>query len=230
MIELPAAWPTYVARLSKKMRGSISHQVRTMQAHYQLVARRCLSREEALTWLGKLESWQHVRWTKRKIHPKLAAEVRRRFYQNLVTVFWHRGWLDFWGLFADGEVVALELGCRLGDQRTGLNPAFDPAMARFSPGLVLRAMMLQELIHEGVARYDFGAGDETYKIRWSNTLKHFVHVRLARPGTRASYEIRLAIAVERVRKRLRNLLPTFAYNSLRFIYRATTALLRRREP
>ena len=228
MIELNAEWTTYVASLSKKMRGTISHQLRSMQAQYQVVARRCLSLQEALIWLDKLESWQHVRWTEREIGPKLTVEARRRFYQNLVTALGRRGWLDFWGLFADGEVVAVELGCRLGDQRTGLHPGFDPDMARFSPGLVLRVMMLKELMAEGVARYDFGAGDETYKIRWSNTLKHFAHVRLARPRTRASYEIRVTLAAERIRKRLRNLLPAFAYDSLRFVYRGTAAVLGRR--
>jgi hypothetical protein len=47
-------------------------------------------------------------------------------------------------------------------------PAYDPAFARDSPGLVLLAELLGAADEAGIGLLDFGKGDEDYKAWFSN--------------------------------------------------------------
>lgn len=45
------------------------------------------------------------------------------------------------------------------------NSAYDPGLAEGSPGVVLLGTMIERAIEEGMPRFDFLKGDETYKFR-----------------------------------------------------------------
>ena len=172
-IVLPTSWDEYLRKLSAKMRFSISHQHRALKNRYQLTLRKSDSEAESLQWLRVLVVWQKTRWSYRGIQGKFEIEQRRRFYESFVSALSRNNTLSFWAMFADDRLVALELGCMFRDQYIGIHPSFDPDLASFSPGVVLRALVLQKLIEQGTTRYDFGAGDETYKVRWANETRSF---------------------------------------------------------
>ena len=150
------------------MRHSIAHQVRSASGRYRMAARRCVTEAEAISWLSKLANWQNSRWSKRGIPSKLECPARRLFYEQFVRGLFGRNQLSCWALFADDQLVAVELGCRSKDCHVGIHSGFDPAMATLSPGVILQAFLLQSLIGDRMARYDFGSGNEGYKLRWAN--------------------------------------------------------------
>lgn len=45
------------------------------------------------------------------------------------------------------------------------NSAYDPELAEGSPGVVLLGTMIEQAVEEGMPRFDFLKGDETYKFR-----------------------------------------------------------------
>ena len=45
------------------------------------------------------------------------------------------------------------------------NSSFDPAHSALSPGVVLLSSLIERAIGEGLTRFDFLKGDETYKRR-----------------------------------------------------------------
>ena len=105
----------------------------------------------------------------------------RRFYTEVAHWAAERGWLRLAFLRLDGRALAFDY-C-LEHERTHyvLKTGYDPAYERFSPGKVLRHMMLARAFSEGLATYDFlGVGSDytTWKRAWTDTVQErlFLHM------------------------------------------------------
>ena len=211
MIQLPSDWEQYRQGLSSKMRFSISHQMRVAEKKWHPSLRLCQSEAEALQWLTLLAKWQDVRWSSRGLQGKFGWDRRRLFYERFVIGLLRIGDLRFWALVANDQVLAVELGCRFRGRYVGIHPAFDPALVSYSPGVVLRAMILQHLMREGMERYDFGAGDEKYKLRWANERKTFSNFSCAPHWSRAGLRLQFDNHVDRARSGVKWLLRQAGY-------------------
>ncbi|MER6347452.1 GNAT family N-acetyltransferase [Streptomyces sp. NPDC001595] len=66
-------------------------------------------------------------------------------------------------LYAGGKPVAAHFGLRSERILACWFPAYDPAFARYSPGLVLHLRMAEAAAAEGVAQLDLGRGQKEYK-------------------------------------------------------------------
>jgi CelD/BcsL family acetyltransferase involved in cellulose biosynthesis len=200
------------------MRFSISHQHRVLQKRHQLTLRQSGSEAESLQWLRVLAAWQKTRWSDRGIQGKFEIEKRRRFYESFVSAIFRVSTLSFWAMFADDRLVALELGCRFRAQYIGIHPSFDPDLASCSPGVVLRALVLQKLIEQGTRRYDFGAGDETYKVRWANEVRSFSNFSCAPRWSRQGFKLQCNNGIEEARIFLKRVLPSTIFGAVRYVY------------
>ncbi len=78
--------------------------------------------------------------------------------------------------------VAAQLWVVEGDRATVLKLAHDEAFKPASPGTVLTALMLRELLdREHIAEIDFGRGDDPYKADWAGIRRQRVGLVLANP-------------------------------------------------
>ncbi|UGY90567.1 GNAT family N-acetyltransferase [Streptomyces gobiensis] len=66
-------------------------------------------------------------------------------------------------LYADGRPVAAHFGLRSPRVLACWFPVYDPAFAKFSPGLVLHLRMVEGAAAEGMAHLDLGRGAKEYK-------------------------------------------------------------------
>jgi CelD/BcsL family acetyltransferase involved in cellulose biosynthesis len=66
-------------------------------------------------------------------------------------------------LYAGGRPVAAHFGLRSEHVLACWFPAYDPAYAKFSPGLVLHLRMAEGAAGEGLSQLDLGRGDKEYK-------------------------------------------------------------------
>ena len=66
-------------------------------------------------------------------------------------------------LYADGKPVAAHFGLRSEHVLACWFPAYDPAYARYSPGLVLHLRMARAAAGDGMAYLDLGRGAKEYK-------------------------------------------------------------------
>jgi CelD/BcsL family acetyltransferase involved in cellulose biosynthesis len=99
-----------------------------------------------------------------------------RFYRQFAQVAASRGWLRLHSLEFDGELIAGDYGCSFADTGFLIKTAFSEAHERFSPGLVLRARVLQAAIEEGLSSYDFLGGPDRYKLSWASELRPRVRI------------------------------------------------------
>jgi CelD/BcsL family acetyltransferase involved in cellulose biosynthesis len=72
-------------------------------------------------------------------------------------------------LYAGDKLVAGHMGMRAGPVWHYWFPAYDPAYARYSPGLILLLKLAQHAAEQGVRIIDLGKGMNPYKIRLMNS-------------------------------------------------------------
>ncbi len=89
------------------------------------------------------------------------------FIPGLVRMAAREGWLRLGGLFLDDEPVAMQLWLTANGVASIYKLAYDPRFARYSPGTVLTARMMEHAIDvDRVDEVDYLVGDDDYKQDW----------------------------------------------------------------
>ncbi|WP_094556005.1 GNAT family N-acetyltransferase [Synechococcus sp. 1G10] len=122
---------------------------------------------------AQLESFfeQHIaRWNGTASPSLFLDPLQRRFYRELVRADACGGSLRFTQVLAGGRLIAAHFGFCHGGVFLWYKPSFDPALARRSPGEVLLRQLLLAARAEGAGRFDFGIGDEAFKLRFATAV------------------------------------------------------------
>jgi hypothetical protein len=85
-------------------------------------------------------------------------------------------------MWQDGRAIAAQYWVVTGGTASVLKLAHDEAARRHSPGTVLTAWMIKELLaDDGIVELDFGRGDDPYKQGWASLRRERVGFMLASP-------------------------------------------------
>jgi CelD/BcsL family acetyltransferase involved in cellulose biosynthesis len=116
--------------------------------------------------LGALFRLHTQRWRSRG-EPGVLDEVGVRMtIRDAAAGFLARGWLRLYALRIGGRTAAVQLGWAARGRAYYYIGGWDPAFARFSPGLLLVEHAVREAIREGAREFDFLRGREPYKYAW----------------------------------------------------------------
>ena len=141
----------------------------------------------------RLLLWKREQYRRTGVKDVLAAPDTARILHRLADA---RG-DDFSGvlsvLHAGDEPVAVHLGLRTRTALAWWLPAYDPAYARYSPGVTLILRIAEWAAGTGVRWIDLGKGEETYKDRLQNAESYVADGILARPYARRSFELQRQI-------------------------------------
>ncbi|MDE0230756.1 MAG: GNAT family N-acetyltransferase [bacterium] len=157
VLHLPATYDEYLQMVGKKERHEIRRKAR--RYHRQL--------GEATVRTEHGPGWGFEEFV--RLH-RQAAGAKGRFMDDRTEALFRRladlpGWrVD---LLADrgGGAAACVFGYSDADSYYLYNSSFDPAYSASSPGVVLLSSMIEKAVSEGLSRFDFLKGDETYKRR-----------------------------------------------------------------
>src|SRR4028119_457958 len=105
----------------------------------------------------------------------------RRFYTEVAHWAAERGKLRLAFLRLDGQPLAFDFCLECRKIHYMLKTGYDPAYARFSPGKVLRHLMLARAFSEGLAVYDFGGLAEPYKQKYTDAYRELRSLRMFAP-------------------------------------------------
>lgn len=215
-IDLPDTWDTYLARLSNKERSKIRYYSRRLARKYNVRSFKCASTEDLSPCLEILFGLHQKRWQIRSEWGSFASAARREFYSQMGRSFLERKWLELWLLELNGKPVAAQFGFRYRDTVYALQEGFDPDYAADCVGYVLRSYVLENLISEGVRRYDFLAGQaqNPSKERWGARPSTYLNLRFASPGTFGSYYLIFDKLATKSKEWLRHRLPSRAWIAL----------------
>lgn len=124
---------------------------------------------------------QHVaRWNTTRT-PSLFHDLRKRtFYRVLTHALSGTGWLLFSTVELNGRPIAMHYGFDYGGVLFWYKPTFDVTYAAHSPGIVLVRHLIQHALDLGRRELDFTRGDESFKHRFTNTVRSTKRVRIFR--------------------------------------------------
>jgi CelD/BcsL family acetyltransferase involved in cellulose biosynthesis len=114
---------------------------------------------------------QHIaRWAPTE-HPSLfLADEHRAFYRRVTEQVAPGGALRFTIVRWDGEPVAFHFGTCHAGRFLWYKPSFAVEHARRSPGEVLLRSLFLRAAEEGARVFDFGLGNEAFKLRFADSI------------------------------------------------------------
>lgn len=182
VIDLPAAWPEYLNTLEPSFRPLLTRYPKRLQSRYRVRIRRSECAEELKDHLDILFQLHQMRWTGRGETGAFASTDRRNFYFNMAAAFLRRGWLEFWLLELDGEIVGAQFCFRYKGTVSLLQEGFHPKHTAEKIGYALRAHVLEEMIRGDAKRYDFLGGDDPYKAKFGARQEKYLNLLFAGPS------------------------------------------------
>jgi CelD/BcsL family acetyltransferase involved in cellulose biosynthesis len=110
------------------------------------------------------------------------------FYREMTARLDTTGWLLFTIVELDGQPIATHYGFDFNDTQIWYKPAFDPAFAAGSPGVVLVQHLIQRAVAVGRKEFDFTIGDELFKWRFTNHVRKTMRLQVFRDPARYVFE------------------------------------------
>jgi CelD/BcsL family acetyltransferase involved in cellulose biosynthesis len=167
VLELPAAWETYLASLSGKHRHELTRKIRRFEREAPDGRAVVLRGPEAVA--ARLGDFVALHRRSRVGKAKFMDERMERFFRAALPALAERDGVALWFLETAAGPIA-SFVCLEWDGTVGLyNSGFDPARAALAPGLVLIARLIQDAIARGKRRFDFLRGEERYKYEFGPT-------------------------------------------------------------
>ena len=111
-------------------------------------------------WLELFFEQYAARWQAAGIDPNA-----RSFYRAIVHRGHAAGWLSFSMLEWRDAPAAFDMSLVRAARSLSYLSSLDPSIREHSPGRILQRYVVKAAVDAGVAIYDFGLGDEEYKLR-----------------------------------------------------------------
>jgi CelD/BcsL family acetyltransferase involved in cellulose biosynthesis len=180
-LELSGPWEDYEKSLSANFRQSLRRKKRRLEDEGSVSIETQDGRDDLDAALDEGFSVESSQW-KAEEGTAIASDARvQSFYTAVARWAAERDWLRLVFLRLDGAPVAFRFDLVADGGYYHLKGGYDPAYARFSPGLILQHETVREAFDQGLARYEFLGADEPYKLKWTSTCRDRVAVRCFAP-------------------------------------------------
>jgi CelD/BcsL family acetyltransferase involved in cellulose biosynthesis len=204
VLDLSAGWEaTYEAKTNAKKRNL--HRRRRRQLAEQgseLSVERATTPDELAAALEDAFRLHELRWAGRPDGSGFATGVGKRFHRAAIRAL-PADVPRIVTLKLDGRAIAFHYYFLLAGRMYVHRLAFDPALARFSPGLVNTLDALEAAADEGARLVEYLGGDERYKLELSDRLEP-LHQGLGLARTPQGHAVVAArLGIIRARRRLK---------------------------
>jgi CelD/BcsL family acetyltransferase involved in cellulose biosynthesis len=155
----------WFSRRSANTRQQIQRSDRACAAFGPLVASRAEDEATPHDWLDAMARMHQATWTARRQPGSFADPFFGRFHHALIRRGMPRKEIDLWRVTAGERLVGILYNFRYRGHVLAYQSgfAYEPAVARLKPGLTCHRMAIEACAEDGVAVYNFLAGDDRYK-------------------------------------------------------------------
>lgn len=185
-IPLPQSFESYLAGLNSNWRRNFRHAVRMLQAaaptRFSVLTDTGLIQER----FRDIEMLHKRRLSSRGEQSSFLDDVQQAFHAAVLPRLAARGWVRLYLLEVGDEVVAAYYGYSVADRFLAFQSGIDPVWSRYSVGLVMVGLAIQESIRNGQTEFDFLRGDERYKFHWTDHARESVSSRFFKSGITGS--------------------------------------------
>ena len=157
VLHLPATFDDYLMMVGKKER----HEIRRKTRRYQRDLGEAKLRTQYIP-AGEFEEFVRLHRLAAGAKGQFMDEQTTRFFKDLAEL---EGWRVDLLEVGEGRASACVFGYADRNGYYLYNSSFDPAYSALSPGVVLLSSLIKKAISDGLTRFDFLKGNETYKRR-----------------------------------------------------------------
>jgi CelD/BcsL family acetyltransferase involved in cellulose biosynthesis len=185
IIDLHGQWPAFRRSLSQNLQSATARHQRQLQRLGELVFEEVSGGDRLPSVLQECFRLEAAGWKAQYGSPILSRQDTLRFYTQLAHRGAAAGAFAVYVLRLDGRLIAFEYCLRAGRRIDMLKIGYSQDLARYSPGNVLRYLILKTEIERGqVASYHMGHTSE-WKLRWANRVDPLVRLTIYGRGMRA---------------------------------------------
>ena len=174
---IQGCWHDYFNQLGKKLRKNTVYQARRLKklGHLNLIE---ITGHSLETELDIFFSMHQQRWSSNEGKTLFQNPDNREFFSKITAQFDKNGLLAFTKLLVGKEVVAMHLGFKFNNCFYYYIPAFNQRFAKYSPGRIMVVELMKDIFEKNFKVFDFLAGDEEYKLAFSNEVVKFSKVEI----------------------------------------------------
>ncbi|HWG56062.1 MAG TPA: GNAT family N-acetyltransferase [Gaiellaceae bacterium] len=212
VLELHGGWDAvYAAKTSSKKRNLHRRRRRQLAELGHLETTVARSEEELVPALEDAFRLHRLRWEGRPDASDFTTPAGMVFHRAAIRELARRDLARIVSLRLDGRTIAFHYFFVLGGRMVVHHLAFDPSLARFSPGLVNTLDAIAAASAEGLERVEFLGGGERYKLELADSFQPLHQglglARTARGNAVAAARVGAVVARRRVKRseRLRRL-------------------------
>jgi CelD/BcsL family acetyltransferase involved in cellulose biosynthesis len=183
-LDIAGDWNAYESSLSATFRQGIRRKRRRLEDGGEVTidvetGARDLDRRLREGFAVESSRWKGELGTAIASNPAAAS-----FYTAIAHWAAERGWLRLVFLRVDGAAIAFRFDLVVDHTYYHVKGGYDPAYARFSPGLILQHETVRQAFETGLSRYEFLGADEPYKLNWTKTRRERHAIRAFAPTLR----------------------------------------------
>jgi CelD/BcsL family acetyltransferase involved in cellulose biosynthesis len=190
-------WDAFESGLPRKLRSGLRRRRRRLEEEGRLTLE-VFDGRERLDEL--LEEGFRVEGSGWKGATSINSDpAKRRFYTEVARWAAEHSWLRLYFLRLDGRTLAFDYCLECNKTLYGLTTGYDPAYSRFSPGKVLRYLMLARAFSEEISTCDFGMF-EPWKREWTNAYYELrsLHMFTQKGGEQDPWYYQMHLAVREI--------------------------------
>jgi CelD/BcsL family acetyltransferase involved in cellulose biosynthesis len=197
-VQIQGSFDSYYGGLGKNLKRDVAKKMRRLteagvELNFEVVTRL----DESL--LGELRDFNRKRFEAEQHRSFFLDEQRYNFVCDVAKTFNETGW---WRLFlfrSKGSLVAYRLCFAYDNVLYDWNTSYDVEYFKYSLGKILLKPVLAYCFDEGFKVFDFMAGDEDYKLKWTDKMRTNYQLSAQKAGLKTM----LAKVYSRARGRLK---------------------------
>ncbi len=204
VLDLAAGWDVvYKEKTSSKRRNLHRRRRRQLEELGQVEITVHRTAEELAAVLDDAFVLHDLRWSGRRDGSEFTTPVGRRFNQDVTEALAADDVARILMLRIDGKPAAFLYYFMLASRMYVYRLAFDPALSKYSPGVLTTLAAIEAAAGEGAQRVEYLGGDERYKVELSDGTESLVQrLGLAR-NLRGRAAIAVAVGALNLRLRLK---------------------------
>lgn len=168
-VELSGSWEEYFAGQSKNFRMDSRRKLKRLEAEGRVSLRRTKG-ENSKEILSQLKAVAQNCWQAEDEVNIVSTKEGFHFYQDICASALSGSLLDFTFLMVNEKPVAYMVGLINRGVYFAFDTAYDKDFERFSPGLILHNLLMEQLYAQKIKVFDFGYS-ASYKKRWSSQTR-----------------------------------------------------------
>lgn len=176
-ISLPENWDDLYNRLSKSFRYNIRNGEKKLNAEGELGFTRIYRSDQVDLFLEQLSQIERSSWKEIAKTSLTKNPLQETFHSKLAPIAAENRMLRSYVLTLNGSPIAHIYGLLRDRIFYCLKLSFSEAFRKYSPGIVITALAMKDLITSSTLFWDFVGPVEDYKMRWTSdtyTLRSYI--------------------------------------------------------